>query len=61
MSLFIIPCIIYASSTLAKGGLMVSLLAMSVVDHGLKPWSGQTNDYNIGICYFSVKQAQLRS
>jgi hypothetical protein len=35
---------------------MVSLLASSVVDHGLDPRSGQTKDYKIGICCFSVKR-----
>ena len=24
---------------------MVSMLALSVVDHGFEPWSGQTKDY----------------
>jgi hypothetical protein len=27
------------------GGVMVSMLALSVVDFGFKPWSGQTKDY----------------
>ena len=31
------------------GGVMVSVLASIVVDHGFEPWSGQTKDYNIGI------------
>jgi hypothetical protein len=32
---------------------MVSVLALSAVDHGLNPRSGQTIDYNIGIrCFF---------
>jgi hypothetical protein len=39
---------------------MVSVLASSVVDHGFKPWSGQTKDYKIGICCFSAKHAALR-
>ena len=42
------------------GGVMVSVLASSVVDHGLEPLSGQTKDYKIGICWFSAKQAALR-
>ena len=29
---------------------MVSLVALSTVDHGFKPWSGQTKDYKIGMC-----------
>jgi hypothetical protein len=32
------------------GGVMVSVLASSVVDRGLEPRSGQTKDYEIGIC-----------
>jgi hypothetical protein len=32
------------------GGVMVSVLASSTVDRGFEPWSGQTKDYNIGIC-----------
>ena len=29
------------------GGVMVSVLASSVVDRGFEPWSGQTKDYKI--------------
>jgi hypothetical protein len=43
------------------GGMMVSVLASSVVDRGFEPRSGQTNDYKIGICCFSDKHAALRS
>ena len=39
---------------------MVSMLASSVVDRGYKPRSGQTKDYEIGICCFSAKYAALR-
>ena len=39
---------------------MVSMLALSVVDRGFDPWSGQTKDYQIGICCFSAKHATLR-
>ena len=42
------------------GGVMFSVLASSVVDRGFKPWSGQTKDYKIGICYFSAKHTALR-
>ena len=42
------------------GGVMVSVLASSVVDHGFEPWSSQTKDYKIGICCFSAKHAALR-
>jgi hypothetical protein len=31
-----------------------------VVDRGYKPRSGQTKDYEIGICCFSAKYAALR-
>jgi hypothetical protein len=39
---------------------MVSVLVSSVVDHGFEPLSGQTKDYEIGICCFSTKHAALR-
>ena len=42
------------------GGVMVSVLASSVVDRGFEPRSGQTKDYAIGICCFSAKHAPLR-
>ena len=42
------------------GGVMVSVLALSAVDRGFKPLSGQTKDYKIGICCFSAKHAALR-
>jgi hypothetical protein len=35
-------------------GVMVSMLASSAVDRGFEPWSGQTKDYKIGICYFTL-------
>ena len=35
------------------GGVMVSVLALSVVDRGFEPRSGQTKDYKIGISCFS--------
>ena len=41
-------------------GVMVSVLASSVVDRGFEAWSGQTKDYKIGICCFSAKHAALR-
>ena len=43
-----------------NGGVMVSVLASSMVDHGFEPRSGQIMDYKIGICCFSAKQAALR-
>ena len=39
---------------------MVNVLALSVVDRGFKPRLGQTKDYKIGVCCFSVKHAALR-
>ena len=39
---------------------MVSVLALSAVDRGFEPWSDQTKDYKIGICWFSAKHAALR-
>jgi len=42
-------------------GVMVSFFALSVVDHGFEPWSGQAKDCKIGICCFSAKHAALRS
>jgi hypothetical protein len=39
------------------GGVMINVLASSEVDRGFEPQSGQTKDYNIGICCFSAKHA----
>jgi hypothetical protein len=39
---------------------MVSVLASSAVDRGFEHWSGQTKDYNIGICFFTAKYAALK-
>jgi hypothetical protein len=36
------------------GGRMVSVLALSVVDRGFEPRSGQTKDYKISICCCSA-------
>jgi len=41
-------------------GVMVSILASSVVDRDCEPRSGQTKDYQIGMCCFSPKHAALR-
>ena len=41
------------------GGIMVSVLVSSAVDCGFESWSGQTKDYEIGICFFSSKQAAI--
>jgi hypothetical protein len=39
---------------------MISVLALSAVDRGFEPWSGQTKDYKIGICCYLAKHAALR-
>jgi len=39
---------------------MVSVLASGAVDRDFEPRSGQTKDYEIGICCFSVKHAALK-
>ena len=36
------------------GGIMVSVLALNAVDCGFDSRSGQTKDYKIGICCFSL-------
>ena len=42
------------------GGVMVRVLASSVVERGFEPQSGQTKDYKIGICCYSAKNVALR-
>ena len=42
------------------GGVMVSVLASIAVDRGFEPQSGQTKDYNNGICCFSANHAAIR-
>ena len=42
------------------GGVMVSVLASITVDRGFEPQSGQTKDYNNGICCFSANHAAIR-
>jgi hypothetical protein len=41
------------------GGVMVSVLASSVVDQGFEPRAGQTKDYKISMCCFSAKHVAL--
>jgi hypothetical protein len=41
-------------------GVMVSVLASSAEVRGFEPRSGQTEDYEIGICCLSTKHAALR-
>ena len=44
------------------GGVMVSVLASSVVDRWFELRLGETKDYKIGMCFFSVKHTEeLRS
>ncbi len=40
---------------------MVSMFTLSEVDRGFDSWSGKTQDYKIGICCYSTKQAALSS
>jgi hypothetical protein len=54
---------VLASSAVDRGfigDVMSSMFAASAVDRGFEPRSGQTKDYYIGICCFSVKHATLR-
>ena len=53
-------CIILYSIINRIGGIMVSMLALSAVNCGFEPRSGQTKDYKIGICFFSAKHAAFR-
>jgi hypothetical protein len=39
---------------------MVSVFDSSAVDREFEPRSGQTKDYEIGICCFSAKHAAVR-
>ena len=39
---------------------IVSVFVSSAVYRGFDPWSGQTKDYEIGICCFSTNYAALR-
>jgi hypothetical protein len=39
---------------------MVSVLATSAVDRGFETRSGQTKDYEIGMCCFSSRHTELR-
>ena len=41
-------------------GVMVSVLATRVVDHGFESESGKTKDYKIDICCFFGKHPALR-
>jgi hypothetical protein len=56
-SILLLPYSYVLNSGNRIGGVMVSLLVSSAVDHGFEPRSGQTKDYQIGICCFSAKHA----
>jgi hypothetical protein len=43
----------------ASANILVSMLASSALAHGFEPWSGQIEDYEIGISCFSAKHAML--
>ena len=43
------------------GFTVVSVLASSAVCRGLEPRSGQTKDYEIGMCCFSAKQKRTKT
>ena len=42
------------------GGVMISMLASSALDHRFESRSGQTKDSKIGICCFCAKHAAFR-
>ena len=41
-------------------GVMVSVLASTVIDRWFEPRLGKSKDFNVGICCFSAKHAALR-
>ena len=41
-------------------GVMVSVLASTVIDRWFERRSGKTKDFKVGICCFSAKHAALR-
>ena len=51
---------LYLLSLYRIHGVIVSVLASSAVDPGFEPQSGQTKDYEIGICCISSKHTSLR-
>ena len=52
---------IYTSSLNHTGGVMVNMLALSLVDSGYESRYGQTTDFKMGICCFSANHAPFRS
>jgi hypothetical protein len=62
-SLFIevpVPCKDSERSLMEVNSTMVSVLVSTAVDCEFDLRSGQGNDYEIGICFFSAKHATLR-
>ena len=55
---FGVVCLRFVSNR--SGGVMVNVLASSVVDRGFEPRSGQTKGYKIDICCFSAKHAAFK-
>ena len=43
-----------------NGGVMVRVLTSSAIDREFEPRSGQTKDYEIGMCCVFTKHAALR-
>jgi hypothetical protein len=60
-SILLLPYSCVLNSGNRIGGVMVSLLVSSAVDHGFEPRSGQIKDYKICICCFCTKYPTLRS
>ena len=59
----LLQCLLFITISLLQnriGGVMVSVLALSAVDCGFQPRSGQTKDYQIGICCFTAKHAAIK-
>ena len=55
----ILPPLKYLDVAHPIGGVMVRVFSSSVVDREFEPRSGQTKDYQIGICCFSAKHVAL--
>ena len=50
----------YGTAITSTDGVMVSMLAPNAVDRCFELRSGQTKDYEIGMCCFSDKNAAFR-
>jgi hypothetical protein len=53
--------VFFSLSHSLKSQEMIVFCASSVVDRWFEPQSGQTKDYELGICRFSAKHTALRS